>query len=93
MPASSKEYLDIQATIECGCTLKSVCDMTKTYSHVMFCLNSLSANALLCKSLDLLNVISSADKLLTLLDILSGRFLIMFGECMLIYNGLFYGLL
>ena len=33
MPASSKEFLDIQATIECGFTLKRVCDMTRTYSH------------------------------------------------------------
>ena len=33
VPASSKEFLDIQATIECGFTLKHVCDMTKTYSQ------------------------------------------------------------
>ena len=33
-PASSKEFLDIQATIECGFTLKCVCDMIKTYSQV-----------------------------------------------------------
>ena len=26
-PASSKEFLDIQATIDCGFTLKRVCDM------------------------------------------------------------------
>ena len=32
-PASSKEFLDIQATIECGFTLKRVRDMIKTYSH------------------------------------------------------------
>ena len=31
-PASSKEFLDIQATIECGLTLKRVRDMIKTYS-------------------------------------------------------------
>ena len=31
-PASSKEFLDIQATIECGFTLKRVRDMTRTYS-------------------------------------------------------------
>ena len=31
-PASSKEFLDIQATIECGFTLKRVRDMIKTYS-------------------------------------------------------------
>ena len=41
------------------------------------------------KSLDLLNVASSADKVLILLDLLPGRFLIIFGgwlERMLIYN-------
>ena len=27
-PASSKKFLDIQPTIECGFTLKRVCDMT-----------------------------------------------------------------
>ena len=32
-PASSKEFLDIQATIECGFTLKCVRDMTRTYSQ------------------------------------------------------------
>ena len=32
-PASSKELLDIQATMECGFTLKWVRDMTRTYSH------------------------------------------------------------
>ena len=31
-PASSKEFLDIQATIECGFTLKRVRDMIKTYN-------------------------------------------------------------
>ena len=31
-PASSKEFLDIQATIECEFTLKRVRDMTRTYS-------------------------------------------------------------
>ena len=30
--ASSKEFLDIQTTIECGFTLKCVRDMTRTYS-------------------------------------------------------------
>ena len=34
MPALSKEFLDIQATIECGFTLKHVCDMTRTYSQM-----------------------------------------------------------
>ena len=33
-PASSKEFLDIQATIECGFTLKRVRDMIKTYSQM-----------------------------------------------------------
>ena len=32
-PASNKEFLDIQATIECGLTLKRVSDMTRTYSQ------------------------------------------------------------
>ena len=32
-PASSKEFLDIQATIECGFTLKRVRDMARTYSQ------------------------------------------------------------
>ena len=31
--ASSKEFFDIQATIECGFTLKHVRDMTRTYSQ------------------------------------------------------------
>ena len=31
-PALSKEFLDIQAPIECGFTLKRVRDMTRTYS-------------------------------------------------------------
>ena len=34
-PASSKEFLDIQATVECGFTLKRVRDMTRTYSQVI----------------------------------------------------------
>ena len=33
MPAFSKEFLDIQATIECGFTLKRVRDMIRTYSQ------------------------------------------------------------
>ena len=33
MSVSSKEFLDIQATIECGFTLKSVSDMIRTYSQ------------------------------------------------------------
>ena len=32
--ASSKEFLDIQATVECGFTLKLVRDMIKTYSQI-----------------------------------------------------------
>ena len=43
-PASTKEFLDIQATIECGFTLKRVRDMTRTYSQI---LTSLSV----CKTL------------------------------------------
>ena len=31
-PALSKEFLDIQATVECGFTLKFVRDMIKTYN-------------------------------------------------------------
>ena len=34
VPASSKEFLDIQATIECGFTLKRVRDLIKTYSQM-----------------------------------------------------------
>ena len=33
-PVSSKELSDIQATIECGFTLKRVRDMTRTYSQM-----------------------------------------------------------
>ena len=33
-PASSKEFLDIQATVECGFTLKFVCDMIKTHNQM-----------------------------------------------------------
>ena len=33
-PASSKEFLDIQVTIEYGFTLKRVCDMVSTYSQM-----------------------------------------------------------
>ena len=32
--ASSKEFLDIEATIECGFPLKCVSDMTRTYSQM-----------------------------------------------------------
>ena len=31
--ASSKEFLDIQATIECGFTLKHMCNMIRTCSQ------------------------------------------------------------
>ena len=34
-PASSKEFVDIQATIECGFTLKRVRDMTRTYNKII----------------------------------------------------------
>ena len=33
-PVLSKEFVDIQATIECGFTLKCVCDMIRTYSQM-----------------------------------------------------------
>ena len=33
-PASSKEFLDIQAELECGFILKRVRDMIRTYSIV-----------------------------------------------------------
>ena len=33
-PGSSKEFLDIQATIDCGFTLKRVRDMTRTYTQM-----------------------------------------------------------
>ena len=33
-PASSKEFLDIQRTIECGLNLNRVRDMTRTYSEI-----------------------------------------------------------
>ena len=32
-PVSSKEFFDIQATIECGFTLKRVSEMIRTYSQ------------------------------------------------------------
>ena len=38
MPVSSKEFLDIQATIECGFTLKRVRDMIRTYSGMVILL-------------------------------------------------------
>ena len=34
VPASSKEFLDIKTTIECGFTLKRVRDMIRTYSQM-----------------------------------------------------------
>ena len=33
-PASSKEFLDIQTTIECGLNLNRIRDMTGTYSEI-----------------------------------------------------------
>ena len=35
VPASSKDFLDIQATTECGFTLKPIRDMTRTYNQLM----------------------------------------------------------
>ena len=40
-PASSKEFLDIQATIECGCTLKRVFDMIRTYNDKVLYANAI----------------------------------------------------
>ena len=34
-PVSSKEFLDIQASIDCRFTLKRVRDITRTYSHFL----------------------------------------------------------
>ena len=34
MPVSTKGFLDIQATIECGFTLKRVSDMIRAYSQM-----------------------------------------------------------
>ena len=45
-PASSKEFLDIQATVECGFTLKRVRDMTRTYRRVKFFSKNLSTVSL-----------------------------------------------
>ena len=39
-PASSKEFLDIQATIECGFTLKHVRDMARTYIQELYILET-----------------------------------------------------
>ena len=44
-PASSKEFLDIQATIECGFTLKHVRDMTRTYSVNIYIAYELAASS------------------------------------------------
>ena len=52
--ASSKEFLDIQATIECGFTLKRVCDMTRTYSQLPITITQLKTSN---KSENLLNQI------------------------------------
>ena len=35
-PVSSKEFLDTQATTECGFTQKRVCDMIRTYSQMHY---------------------------------------------------------
>ena len=34
MPASNKEFLDTQATIECGFTMKCICVMIRTFSQI-----------------------------------------------------------
>ena len=43
-PVSSKEFLDTQATTECGFTQKCVCDMIRTYSQ-MHCRNKYSQHS------------------------------------------------
>ena len=43
-PVLSKEFLDIQATIECGFTLKRVRDMIRTYSQ-MHCRDKFSLDS------------------------------------------------
>ena len=43
-PLSSKEFLDIQASIESGFTLKRVRDMTRTYSQEKICFTSMKPN-------------------------------------------------
>ena len=37
MPVLSKDFIDIQATIECGFTLKLVRDMIKAFSQKQLC--------------------------------------------------------
>ena len=39
-PASNKDFLGIQATIECGFTLKRVSEMTRTFSHMLLVLKN-----------------------------------------------------
>ena len=76
--------------------LFATADVFCCFWNVILCSNPLLTNAFLYKSLDLLQAVSSADQLLILLDILPGRFLIIFGEwlaSMLIYNGILSGLL
>ena len=34
VPVWSKEFLDIQATMECGFTLNCICDIIRTYSQI-----------------------------------------------------------
>ena len=46
LPASRKEFIDIQATIKCGFTLKHVCDMIRTYSQ-MHCTGKYSQQGLI----------------------------------------------
>ena len=46
MPVSSKEFLDIQATMECAFTLKHVRDMIRTYSQIAFYITFIFKNFL-----------------------------------------------
>ena len=71
-------------------------DVFCCFWNVILCLNSLSFNGLVYKSLDLSNVVLSVDKVLIPLEILSGRFLIIIERWfrrILICNGLLSGLL
>ena len=47
-PASSKEFLDIKATIECGFTLKRVRDLTRIYNQLMNTLFPIIATIINC---------------------------------------------
>ena len=75
-PVSSKECLDIQATIECGFNLKRVRDMTRTYSLVY--VSGLGLTDLPCKKLPT----KSTRGLLKPLDYFITTLIIETDECM-----------